>query len=122
MYTYWTSTSDKCIRTGVKRTLYTSSSYRSRSPEAGFVEVIKTKDFRVFLLLFTVNSINVFFSPPPPSTSPSSENGLKLVCNVNTVYGNLKFITLKIMARNLNEIVRSASGFISQDTHKAVNL
>jgi hypothetical protein len=32
---------------------------------------------------------------------------LKLVCNVNIVYKNLKSKTLKIMPRNLNEIVRS---------------
>ncbi len=44
------------------------------------------------------------FTPPPP---PPSKSGLKLVCNVNIVYGNLKSETLKIMSRNLHEIVRS---------------
>jgi len=34
---------------------------------------------------------------------------LKLVCNVNIVYGNMK--TLKIMPRNLNEIVFQEFGF-----------
>jgi hypothetical protein len=34
-----------------------------------------------------------------------SKSGLKLVCNANILYGNL--ITLKIMPRNLNEIVHS---------------
>jgi hypothetical protein len=38
-------------------------------------------------LLFTVTSTNGFYSFPPP---PLSKNGLKLVCNVNIVYGNLK--------------------------------
>jgi hypothetical protein len=36
-----------------------------------------------------------------------NKSGLKLVCNVNIVYGNLKSETLKIMPRSLNKIVRS---------------
>jgi hypothetical protein len=48
--------------------------------EAKFLEVIGTK-----VLLFTVTSTNGFHSPSPPNKS-----GLKLVCNVNIVYGNLK--------------------------------
>ncbi len=38
------------------------------------------RDFHLFLLL-------IHFTPPPP---PLSKSGLKLVCNVNFVYGNLK--------------------------------
>ncbi len=49
--------------------------------EALFVDV--TEEFSS--LLFTVTSTNG--SPPPP---PPSKSGLKLVCNVNIVYGNLK--------------------------------
>jgi hypothetical protein len=41
------------------------------------------------------------FTPPP---NPS-KSGLKLVCNVNIVYGNLT--AEKNMPRNLNEIVHS---------------
>jgi hypothetical protein len=37
--------------------------------------------------------------PPPPHPSKS---GVRLVCNVKIVYGNLK-----IMPKNLNEIIRS---------------
>ncbi len=36
---------------------------------------------------FTLISNNVFYPPPPP---PPRQSGLKLVCNVNIVYGNLK--------------------------------
>jgi hypothetical protein len=41
--------------------------------------------------------------------SPLSKSGLKLVCNVNIVYGNIKSedSPLKIMPRNLNETVHS---------------
>jgi hypothetical protein len=47
---------------------------------------------RVFLLaLFTVTSNNGFYSPsPPPPPPPPSKTGLKLVCNVNIVFRNLK--------------------------------
>jgi hypothetical protein len=40
-------------------------------------------------------------------TKALSKSDLKLVCYVNIVYGNLKSENFKIMARNLNEIVRS---------------
>jgi hypothetical protein len=39
-------------------------------------------------LIFTVTFISEFYSPPP--TQPPSKIGLKLVCNGNIVYGNLK--------------------------------
>ncbi len=39
--------------------------------------------------LFTVTSPNGFYPTPPPKPRP---NGLKLVCNVNIVYGNLNKI------------------------------
>ncbi len=45
------------------------------------------KVVRVSSLLFKVTSTNGFYSPSPPSLSKS---GLKMVCNVNIVYGNLK--------------------------------
>jgi hypothetical protein len=38
------------------------------------------------VLLFAVTSTNGFYSPPPPL----SKSGLKLVCNIDIVYGNLK--------------------------------
>jgi hypothetical protein len=45
--------------------------------------------------------------PPPPP--PPSKSGLKLVCDVNIVLytETSRLTTLKIMPRNLNEIVRS---------------
>ncbi len=53
------------------------------SPEAEFLHVIGTKVLKLFLL-----TIHSHFTPlPPPSPS---KRGLKLVCNVNIVYGNLK--------------------------------
>jgi hypothetical protein len=56
-----------------------------KKPQAEFLDVIGTKVFRVFLLA----SHNLYkrIYPPPPSPSKS---GLKLVCNVNILYGNLK--------------------------------
>ncbi len=50
---------------------------------AEFLDVIGKK---FFSLLFTVTSTNGFYPPP----HPSSKSGLKLVCSVNIVYGNLK--------------------------------
>jgi hypothetical protein len=58
------------------------------------------KSFSSFL--FTVTSTNGFYSP-----NPLSKSGLKLVCNVNIVYGNLRSGTLKIISKNLNKILRS---------------
>ncbi len=49
--------------------------------EAKFLDVIGTKVLRVFLL---ITSTNGFYSPL------LSKSGLKVVCNVNIVYGNLK--------------------------------
>jgi hypothetical protein len=43
------------------------------------------KSYEVSYLLFTVTSTNRYYPPSPPS-----KNGLKLVCWVNIVYGNLK--------------------------------
>ncbi len=51
-------------------------------PEDNFFDV-KSQEFSS--LLFTVTSTNGFYSPPL-----SSKSGLKLVCNVNIVHGNLK--------------------------------
>jgi hypothetical protein len=57
-------------------------------PEAAFLDVIGTKVLRVFSLLFTINCYTNGFNSPPPC----SKSGLKLVCNVNIVYGNLKSV------------------------------
>ncbi len=59
-----------------------------------------TSDFR--FLLFTVTSTNGFYIPP------LSKSNLKLVCDVNIVYGNIKSENSQYDAhKNLNEIVRS---------------
>ena len=54
-------------------------------PEAEFLDVIGTKVFRVFLLAIHSHFYKRFYSP-----SSMSKSGLKLVCNVNIVYGTLK--------------------------------
>ncbi len=51
-------------------------------PVAEFLDVIGTKVLRV-------TSTTGFYSPHP---SPLEKSGLKLGCNVNIVYGNLKFV------------------------------
>jgi hypothetical protein len=53
-------------------------------------------------LLFTLLTD---FTPPPPLHLRKS--GLKLVCNVNIVYGNLKSENSQDYAPKLNEMVRS---------------
>jgi hypothetical protein len=58
---------------------------RHVGPETEFVDVIGTKVLRVFLLAIHGHLSYRFYSPPPLRKS-----GLKLVCNVNNVYGNLK--------------------------------
>jgi hypothetical protein len=52
--------------------------------EAEFSDVIGTK---VFLLAIHSHLYSQVLPPPP---HPPSRSGLKLVCNVNIVYGNLK--------------------------------
>ncbi len=55
------------------------------SPEAEFLDVNGTEVYRVFLL--TIHSYSTPAFTPPPLLSKS---GLKLVCNVNIVYGSHK--------------------------------
>ncbi len=57
----------------------------SHCTEAEFLDVLRTKVLRVFLL--AIHSTNGVYSITSPSLS---KNGLKLVCNVNIAYGNLK--------------------------------
>ena len=52
------------------------------NPEAEFLDIIGTKVLRVFLLAINSHLYN-WFTPLPPL----SKSGLKLVCNVNIVYG-----------------------------------
>jgi hypothetical protein len=49
------------------------------------LDVIGTKEFTTLLHVFTVTSTNGYYSAPP------SKSNLKLVCNINIVYGSLKF-------------------------------
>ncbi len=80
-----------------------AGSRTARTPEAEFLGVIETKVLRFSSLLFSVTAANGFY-PPPHSLSKSD---LKLACNVNKVYQNLKsLIKLKIVPRNFSEILR----------------
>ncbi len=70
----------------------------------------------VFPLLFTVISTKGFSSPPPPP----SKSGLKLVCNVNIVYGNLKSENSQDYAQKPQRnwtLMNSASGCIVHTVH-----
>jgi hypothetical protein len=59
------------------------SFYDNSGPEAEFLDVIRTKCYSQSPLLKDL--------PPPPLHPPNlSKSGLKLVSNVNTVYGNRK--------------------------------
>jgi hypothetical protein len=72
--------------------LYTPTYYT----EAKFLGVIGTKNFRQ-------SPLPADFTRPPLL----EQNDLKLVCNVNNVYGNLKSENSQDYAlRNLNEILR----------------
>jgi hypothetical protein len=53
--------------------------------EDEFLDVIGTKVFRVFFLAIQSHLTYGFYSP-----HPLSKRGLKLVCNVNILYRNLK--------------------------------
>jgi hypothetical protein len=55
--------------------------------EDEFLDIIGKEVFKS-LPPFTVTSNNGFYSPPP--TPHLEQSGLKLVCNVNIVFGNLK--------------------------------
>ncbi len=55
-------------------------------PEAEFLDVIGTKVLNVF---FLANHSHLYKRILLP-LSPLSKSGLKLVCNINIVYGNLK--------------------------------
>jgi hypothetical protein len=56
-----------------------------RRTEAEFLDVIVTEVLRVFLLAIHSHLYQRILIP-----APLSKTGLKLVCNVNIVYGNLK--------------------------------
>jgi hypothetical protein len=58
----------------------------SEKPEAEFLDVIGTKVLRV-PPCYSQSPLLMDLTPTPP---PPSKSGLKLVCNVNIVYGNLK--------------------------------
>jgi hypothetical protein len=64
------------------------------------MDVIGTKVLRVFY-----SHLYKWILPPLPS--PLRKRGLKLVCNVNIVSGNLHLRAFKIMPGKLNEIVCS---------------
>ncbi len=63
-----------------------ASREREKQQEAEFLDVIGTKVLRVFLLAIHSHLYKRILLPPPPP----SKSGLKLDCNVNIVYGNLK--------------------------------
>ncbi len=66
---------------------------RLRYPEAEFLDVIGTKILRVFLLAIHTHShlSNRILLPLPPPPPPSRAKGVWNLCNVNIVYGNLKY-------------------------------
>ncbi len=75
--------------------------------EAEFLDVIRTKVQEISSLLFTVTT-NKFYSP-----HPLSKSGLKLVCNVNIVNGNLKSVNSQDYAQKPQRyciFVNSTSG------------
>jgi hypothetical protein len=59
--------------------------FLQHNQEAEFLDVIGTK---VFLLAIQSPLLTDFTPLPPPP--PPSKSDLKMVCNVNIVYGNLK--------------------------------
>ncbi len=73
--------------------------------EAEFLDVIGTKVLRAFLLAFNSHLYLTDSTPSPPLR----KSGLKLVCNVNIVYGNLESENSPDYAQKpqRNEIVRS---------------
>ncbi len=56
-------------------------------PEAEFLDVIGKKNLTRFPPCYSQFPLLTDFTPRPP---PLSRSGLKLVCNVNIVYGNIK--------------------------------
>jgi hypothetical protein len=64
--------------------------WASPPPEAKFLDEIKTKVLRVFLLAIHSHLTDGFYPPPPPPP-PRGKSGSKLFCNVNMVYGNLQY-------------------------------
>ncbi len=80
----------------------------SLTPEAEFLDVNTQKSSEFSSLLFTVTSNNWFYSLPSLSKS-----GLKLVCNVNIVHGNLKSQNSQDHVQKLQRnctFINSASG------------
>jgi hypothetical protein len=65
-----------------------ASREREKQPEAEFLDVIGTKVLEFSSLLFKVTSTSTKRNLTPPL--PPSQTSLKLDCNVNIVYGNLK--------------------------------
>jgi hypothetical protein len=64
---------------------YVYSMYSSSPADAEFLDVIGTKSLKCFPPCSPQSPLLKDFTPPPLRKS-----GLKLVCNVNIVYGNLK--------------------------------
>jgi hypothetical protein len=89
----------------------------SRSTEAKFLDVIGTKKSHEFSsLLFTVTSTTDF------TPLPLSESCLKLACNLNTVYGNLKSENSQDYAQKRQRnctFMNSASGHIAKRSMNA---
>ncbi len=81
-------------------------------PEAEFLDVIGTKFLRFFLLAIHCHLYLRIYPPPP---SPQRKIGLKLVCNVNIMYGNLKSEKSQDYAQKHQRhctFMNSASGYI----------
>jgi hypothetical protein len=62
-------------------------------------------------MLFTVTYTNGFYSP-----SPLEKSGLKLVCNINIVYRNLKFKNSRLCPETSTKLYVHEFGFCSGST------
>ncbi len=70
-------------------------------PEAKFLDIIGTKVLRVFLLAIHSHLYYIYLPPPPSKT-------VKIVCNVNTLSGNLNSENSpRLCLETLNEIIPS---------------
>jgi hypothetical protein len=93
-----------------------SATKKPKYPEAEFLDGIGDKSLKSFppcysgtpyRIITVIISLRLLLTNFTPLPRPLSKSGLKLVCNVNIAYKNLKYANsqvYQIMPRNLNEI------------------